>query len=218
MDRTGARTAWPLPRPLPCPPGAGTDPDLLAGATAAALGLTEVAQLEVRWRAPGWANPRKRTFTGLDIPTGVALACDVQRATDAAGAGWAADPTGRPTPAPVVATQAPAAPTPAAPTPAAPAPLPVVAAASDTSGGTAVAQLVPATAPVPGPGPVDGAGTGWLVAQVLDPTSRTRVGPDNLLLQAAADGRVLLGATVADVIKMLTAERWAAGPRSTAPT
>ena len=48
-----------------------------------------------------------------------------------------------------------------------------------------------------------------LVHGVVDPADRARVSAPNLLLRAAAEGHLPLGATVADVIARVRADRWA---------
>ncbi|MGN6331057.1 MAG: hypothetical protein ACTHOD_05310 [Motilibacteraceae bacterium] len=92
---------WALPHPLPLPAGAGTDPDLRAVLDPVVLGLPSRGQLQVRWRAPGFPHPRKRTFSLPEQSAqAVALACDVARASAASGSGWSCAPDGMPVPAP----------------------------------------------------------------------------------------------------------------------
>ncbi|WP_159792596.1 hypothetical protein [Puerhibacterium puerhi] len=74
-DATGQPVARQLPDPLPFDPGASAHPD---GLTVADLGPPAVSALEVRWRTPAHANPRKRRESTDDLWL-VALAASLPR-------------------------------------------------------------------------------------------------------------------------------------------
>jgi len=98
-DAHGRAVPWDLPADLPLPAGAASDPALRTPLDLRTLGLPDGGKLEVRWRTPALRNPRRRTFGTEDL-AGLALACDVQRAHAAGGAGWSAGSDGWPAPAP----------------------------------------------------------------------------------------------------------------------
>jgi integrase len=148
----------------------------------AALGLPADGQLEIRWRHPGRANTRTRRPPLAD-PATLELVRDIEAAHAARGVGWEVGPGGEPVPA-----------------------------AEDAQ-----------------PGPRSAAGTGrrrtarpsrfqddGAIPRLTAPDAGTRlavfnptvVSPTNPVLRGVADGSITLGATFADLIDMLLAERW----------
>lgn len=205
----------PLPQPLPLPPGAAGDPGLREGISVASLDLPD-GKLQVRWRAPGFANTLKQTGSGHDRIAIVALACDVQRARDADGVGWTTDDRGRPRRTPAADPRAVTAPPPrpARPLPAQPSPPPVPA--DPVAADPIPAGPVPALVEVPAavgagasqPTPTSGAVQTLDTLTVLDPRLRLHLGPDNLMVAAVRAGRLAPGTTVEELIEDYLRARW----------
>jgi integrase len=167
-DADGNPVAWDAP-------GRGA---LLSPAT---LGLPPTGTLELRWRTPLHANPRKRRLDLAD-PATAALLLDLLAVHAAGGAGYTAASDGLP-----LRTHESGAPAADLATPASPVPgAPLV---------PALAEPLTALAPVLG--------------------ERVIVSPQNRTLREVGDGVIGLGATIAEIVATLRAQRGWIGAHDT---